>query len=89
MRTRLLLATALGLALSGCALYVPSAGNPNGDAYMGSRASTYEAAINPARTMGEVTYNPAEALPESGQLPSPSDMVLAPIPPPPARPAPR
>ena len=89
MKTRFLLAAPLGLALSGCALYVPSAGNPDGDTYFGSRASTYESAINPARTIGQVAYDPSAQLPASGQLPLPSDATMAPPLPPSSRPAPR
>ena len=67
MTSRLILVGVLSLALSGCALYRPSAGNPNGDAYIGSPASTYEARANPPKIMGEVSYNPSAPLPETTQ----------------------
>jgi hypothetical protein len=76
MTPRLILVGALSLALSGCALYTPSAGNPNGDHYLGSAGSTYEAAANPARSIGDVSYNPSAPLPETTQPTVPSGAAL-------------
>jgi len=67
MTSRLILVGVLSLALSGCALYRPSAGNPNGDAYIGSASSTYEARANPPKIVGQVSYNPSAPLLESTQ----------------------
>jgi hypothetical protein len=67
MTSRLILVGVLSLALSGCALYRPSAGNPDGDVYVGSRASTYEASVNPPKIIGQVSYNPSAPLPETTQ----------------------
>lgn len=67
MTSRLILVGVLSLALSGCALYRPSAGNPNGDAYIGSDSSTYEANANPAKIVGQVSYSPSAPLPETTQ----------------------
>ena len=44
--------------------FVPmSAGNPNWDPYNGQAGSTYDAAANPAQTVGTVAYNPNAPLP--------------------------
>ena len=67
MTSRLILVGVLSLALTGCALYRPSAGNPDGDAYIGHAGSTYEATVNPPATMGQVSYNPSAPLPETTQ----------------------
>ncbi|HUO02286.1 MAG TPA: hypothetical protein VMU31_05875 [Rhizomicrobium sp.] len=83
MTSRLILMGVMSLALTGCALYRPSAGNPDGDAYLGHAGSTYEAAVNPPATMGQVTYNPSMPLPETTQPPVASGAALAA--PPPAR----
>jgi hypothetical protein len=40
-----------------------SAGNPNWDNYVGEPGSTYDAAANPAQTVGSVQYNPYAPLP--------------------------
>jgi hypothetical protein len=64
MRSRLILVGVMSLMLSGCAFYRPSAGNPNGDAYLGSGGSTYEARVNPPNTVGQVSYNPSAPLPQ-------------------------
>lgn len=67
MTSRFTLVGALALTLSGCALYRPSAGNPNGDAYIGNGGSTYEASVNPPKTVGEISYNPSAALAQTTQ----------------------
>ena len=83
MTARLMLVGVMSLALTGCALYRPSAGNPNGDAYLGNAGSTYEASVNPPATMGQVNFNPSAPLPPTTQPPIASGPALAP--PPPAR----
>ncbi|HEY5083553.1 MAG TPA: hypothetical protein VII48_03455 [Rhizomicrobium sp.] len=67
MTSRLILVGVLSLSLTGCALYRPSAGNPNGDAYVGHAASTYDTTVNPPASMGQVSYNPSAPLPETTQ----------------------
>ena len=69
MMSRLILVGVMSLALTGCALYRPSAGNPNGDAYLGNGGSTYEAKTNPPNTVGQASYNPSAPLPETTQPP--------------------
>jgi hypothetical protein len=81
MASRLILVGVMSLALAGCALYRPSAGNPNGDAYVGHAGSTYEAAVNPASTVGQVSYNPSAPLPEATQLPTASGAAISGPPP--------
>ena len=76
MTSRLILVGVLSLALTGCALYRPSAGNPDGDAYIGHAGSAYEATINPPATVGEVSYNPSARLPETTQPPVASGAAL-------------
>lgn len=78
---RLILVGVMSLALSGCALYRPSAGNPNGDAYVGNAGSTYEAAVNPPSTVGQVSYNPSAPLPEAAQPPMASGAAISGPPP--------
>lgn len=81
MTPRWILVGVMSLALTGCALYRPSAGNPNGDAYVGQAGSTYEAAVNPAGTVGQVSYNPSAPLPETVQPPMPSGAAISGPPP--------
>ncbi|HWF65240.1 MAG TPA: hypothetical protein VN685_11560 [Rhizomicrobium sp.] len=69
MSSRLILVGVMSLTLAGCALYRPSAGNPNGDAYLGNRGSTYETGANPPSTVGQVSYSPSAPLPETTQPP--------------------
>ena len=69
MTPRLILVGVMSLALTGCALYRPSAGNPNGDAYLGNHGSTYETSVNQPNTVGQVSYNPSAPLPETTQPP--------------------
>ena len=69
MMARLILVGVMSLALTGCALYRPSAGNPNGDAYLGNHGSTYEASVNQPNTVGQVSYNPSAPLPATTQPP--------------------
>ena len=69
MSSRLILVGVMSLALTGCAFYRPSAGNPNGDAYLGNHGSTYETSANPPSTVGQVSYNPSAPLPETTQPP--------------------
>lgn len=88
MVSRLILVPILGLSLSGCALYAPSDGNPDGNAYLGNKGSVYEAAVNPAKNVGEVTYNPSAPLPETTQPPVANGSGMTAPPPPPAMPAP-
>ena len=76
MTSRLILVGMMSLALTGCALYRPSAGNPNGDAYIGHAASTYETTVNPPATVGQVRYNPSAPLPETTQPPVASGAAL-------------
>jgi hypothetical protein len=76
MTSRLILVGMMSLALTGCALYRPSAGNPNGDAYIGHAASTYETTVNPPATVGQVSYNPSAPLPETTQPPVASGAAL-------------
>jgi hypothetical protein len=76
MTSRLILMGVLSLALTGCALYRPSAGNPDGDAYIGHAGSTYEATVNPPATVGQVSYNPSAPLPETTQPPVASGAAL-------------
>jgi hypothetical protein len=45
------------------AFVAKSAGNPNWDPYAGQPGSTYDAAANPATTVGTVAYNPYAPLP--------------------------
>jgi hypothetical protein len=45
------------------AFVTKSAGNPNWDHYNGEPGSTYDAAANPAQTIGTVAYNPYAPLP--------------------------
>jgi hypothetical protein len=45
------------------AFVTKSAGNPNWNSYAGQPGSTYDAAANPARTVGTVAYNPYGPLP--------------------------
>lgn len=80
MTSRLILVAGLSLGLCGCALYAPSAGNPNGDTYLGKAGGTYDAAVNPPRTIGEVSYSPSAALPETTQPAAPSGAAIAPMP---------
>jgi hypothetical protein len=89
MTSRFVLAGLACLALPGCALYAPSAGNPNGDAYLGARGSTYEASVNPGQTVGQVAYNPSAPLPPTADTTMSNGAPLVAPPPPPARPAPR
>lgn len=77
MTSRLILVAGLSFGLCGCALYAPSAGNPNGDAYLGNGGSSYEASVNPARTVGQVSYSPSAPLPETTQPAAPSGAALA------------
>ncbi len=67
MTSRFILVGALALTLSGCALYRPSAGNPNGDAYIGNGGSTYEASVNPPKVVGQVNYTPSAPLAQTTQ----------------------
>jgi hypothetical protein len=76
MTLRLILVATLGLALSACALYTPSEGNPDGDAYIGSHGSAYETAANPPQNMGGVSYNPSAPLSETTQPSGPSGAAL-------------
>ena len=76
MTSRLILVGVMSLALTGCALYRPSAGNPNGDAYIGHAGSTYETTVNAPATMGQVSYNPPAPLPETTQPPVASGAAL-------------
>jgi hypothetical protein len=76
MTSRLILVGVLSLALTGCALYRPSAGNPDGDAYLGHAGSAYEATVNPPSTMGQVSYDPSAPLPETTQPPVASGAAL-------------
>lgn len=80
MASRLILVGVMSLALTGCALYRPSAGNPNGDAYTGQAGSTYEASVNPPSTVGQVNYNPSAPLPETAQPPGASSGISGPAP---------
>ena len=74
----------LCLGLSACASM--SAGNPNGDAYIGSPDSVYDTSANPARIIGSVAYDPNAPLP--GTIPpigaDGSAMPATPTPQPPA-----
>ena len=45
------------------AFVTKSAGNPNWDPYAGQPGSTYDAAANPAQTIGTVAYDPYAPLP--------------------------
>jgi hypothetical protein len=45
------------------AFVTKSAGNPDWDFYIGEAGSTYDAAANPAKTIGTVTYDPYAPLP--------------------------
>ena len=76
MTSRLILVGVMSLALAGCALYRPSAGNPNGDTYIGHAGSAYEATVNPPANMGQVSYNPSAPLPETTQPPVASGAAL-------------
>jgi len=60
MKFPLLLSAALCLGLAACAS--PNEGNPDGAAYLGSPGSTYDAAANPPRTNGVVSYDPRAPL---------------------------
>jgi len=81
MISRLILVAVASLALAGCALYRPSAGNPNGDAYLGHGGSTYEAAVNAPATVGQVSYSPSMPLPETTQPPMASGAGMSSPPP--------
>ena len=66
MKSGLILASLLAIS----PIWVPygsfvtkSAGNPNWDSYAGEAGSTYDAAANPAQTVGTVAYNPYGPLP--------------------------
>ncbi len=66
MKSGLILASLLAVT----PLWVPygafvrlSAGNPNWNEYAGQAGSTYDAAANPAQTVGVVTYDPYAPLP--------------------------
>jgi hypothetical protein len=76
MTSRLILVGVMSLALTGCALYRPSAGNPDGDAYLGHAGSAYETTVNPPSTMGQVSYDPSAPLPETTQPPVASGAAL-------------
>jgi hypothetical protein len=63
-----------GLVLASLIIFTPlwlpygafiakSAGNPNWDSYIGQPGSTYDAAANPAQTIGTVAYDPYAPLP--------------------------
>jgi hypothetical protein len=63
-----------GLVLASLIIFTPlwvpygafvtkSAGNPNWDSYVGQPGSTYDAAANPAQTIGTVAYDPYAPLP--------------------------
>ena len=67
MTSRLILVGVMSLALSGCALYAPSAGNPDGNAYLGHAGSTYDASVNPSNTLGVVSYSPSAPLADTTQ----------------------
>jgi hypothetical protein len=65
-----------GLVLASLIIFTPlwvpygafvtkSAGNPNWDSYAGQNGSTYDAAANPAQTIGTVAYDPYAPLPAS------------------------
>jgi hypothetical protein len=45
------------------ALVPQSPGNPNGQSYAGQPGSTYDAAANPPKTVGTVSYDPYGPLP--------------------------
>ncbi len=45
------------------AFVAPSAGNPDWASYVGQPGSTYDAAANPAQTIGVVAYDPNAPLP--------------------------
>ena len=63
-----------GLVLASLIIFTPlwlpygafvtkSAGNPDWNSYAGQPGSTYDAAANPAQTVGTVAYNPYGPLP--------------------------
>lgn len=63
-----------GLVLASLIIFTPlwvpygafvakSAGNPNWDSYASQPGSTYDAAANPAQTVGTVAYDPYAPLP--------------------------
>lgn len=54
------------------ALVPQSAGNPNGDGYVGQPDSVYDSAANPAKTVGTVAYNPYAPLPATASAPAPA-----------------
>jgi len=59
----------MALALAGCGEV--SAGNPDGEPYLGSIGSAYEIAHNPPQTIGAVAYDP-----NSPQKPPADDAVV-------------
>jgi hypothetical protein len=63
MRLSVFVVGAVCLGLSACAS--PNAGNPDGDAYVGSPQSVYDTAANPPRANGTVSYDPNAPLPPS------------------------
>lgn len=65
------------------ALVPQSPGNPNGDAYVGQPGSTYDAAANPPKTLGVVTYDPYAPLPPANPA-APGAMPAQPAMPAPA-----
>ena len=86
MKLPVLISSVLCLSLAACAS--PNQGNPNGAAYAGTAGSTYDAAANPARTTGAVSYNPNAPIPpdQATMTPNGGDLKLAP---PPTTPMPR
>jgi hypothetical protein len=71
MRSLFLMAGAC-LVLSGCADWTGiGPGNPDGAAYAGAPDSVYDAAANPPRTIGTVSYNPQAAPTPVSDLPTP------------------
>jgi len=75
MKSSVLFAGAICLGLTACAS--PNAGNPNNAAYAGGPDSTYDAAGNPPKSNGAVSYDPRGALP-ADPLPSPAGSPMAP-----------
>ena len=86
MKLPVLVAGALCLGVAACA--APNQGNPNGAAYAGTAGSTFDAAANPPRINGTVSYDPRAPMPADQAAMTPSGAALN-TPPPASSPKPR
>jgi hypothetical protein len=82
MKSGLILASLLAftpLSVPYGAFFIKSAGNPDWQPYLGETGSLYDAAANPAQTVGTVSYDPYAPLPTvNPSTPSGSATGMAP-----------